>query len=125
MCRGHSFNGTWTDRGVAECVAAFTANYIFADDQSLRRLGLRHTRLGMPGGRRGGACRRPWHVNGLCSRRQRREQVRPICLPCLVHLSSISRPHLEQVRPAAIPRFFSVGRCGPPRGPPSLLGTQS
>jgi len=49
MCRGHSFNGTWTDRGVAECVAAFTANYIFADDQSLRRLGLRHTRLGMPG----------------------------------------------------------------------------
>jgi len=125
MCRGHSFNGTWTDRGVAECVAAFTANYIFADDQSLRRLGLRHTRLGMPGVRRGGAVPPPL-ANGLYSRRQRREQVRPIYLPCLVHLSSISRPHLEQMRPAArISRFFSVGRCGPPRGPPSLLGTQS
>lgn len=66
MCRGHSFNGTWTDRGVAECVAAFTANYIFADDQSLRRLGLRHTRLGMPGVRRGGgACRRRWQTASI------------------------------------------------------------
>ena len=74
--------------------------------------------------RRGGVP--PPLANGLYSRRQRREQVRPVCRPCLVHLSSTSRPHLEQVRPAASrPRFFSVGRCGPPRGPPSLLGTQS
>jgi len=37
MCRGHSYNGTWTEAGIAQCMAAFTDNYVFADDQALGR----------------------------------------------------------------------------------------
>ena len=47
MCRGHSFNGTWTDAGVADCEAALLEVYTFADDTALARIGVRHLKLGM------------------------------------------------------------------------------
>ena len=47
MCRGHSYNGTWTEAGVDKCRAAFLEAFTFADDQVLEMIGLRHPRLGM------------------------------------------------------------------------------
>ena len=47
MCRGHSFNGTWTEAGVDKCRAGFLEAFTFADDQVLETIGMRHTRLGM------------------------------------------------------------------------------
>ena len=47
MCRGHSFNGTWTESGVEACRKAFMEAFTYADDAVLERIGLRHPRLGM------------------------------------------------------------------------------
>eukprot|EP00965_Chrysotila_dentata_P064815 2148622-Pleurochrysis_carterae.AAC.1 len=49
MCRGHSYNGTWTDAGVAECESAFLEAFIFADHLALARLGVGHVALGLMG----------------------------------------------------------------------------
>ena len=46
MCRGHSYNGTWTEAGVETCRKAFMEAFTFADDQVLGNVGLRHPRLG-------------------------------------------------------------------------------
>jgi hypothetical protein len=46
MCRGHSFNGTWTESGVETCRKAFMEAFVYADDLVLERIGMRHTRLG-------------------------------------------------------------------------------
>ncbi|KAL1499320.1 hypothetical protein AB1Y20_011528 [Prymnesium parvum] len=51
MCRGHSFNGTWTEAGVDACRRGFMEAFTFADDMVLQRIGLRHPRLGMMGAR--------------------------------------------------------------------------
>ena len=46
MCRGHSYNGTWTEAGIDKCRASFLEAFTFADDQILETIGLRHPRLG-------------------------------------------------------------------------------
>ena len=46
MCRGHSFNGTWTESGVETCRKAFMEALTYADDTIIERIGLRHPRLG-------------------------------------------------------------------------------
>jgi hypothetical protein len=46
MCRGHSFNGTWTESGVETCRKAFMEAFTYADDAVLDGIGLRHPRLG-------------------------------------------------------------------------------
>ena len=46
MCRGHSFNGTWTEKGVEDCRKAFMEAFTYADDAVLERIGFRHPRLG-------------------------------------------------------------------------------
>ena len=46
MCRGHSYNGTWTEAGIDRCRASFLEAFTFADDQILETIGLRHPRLG-------------------------------------------------------------------------------
>lgn len=46
MCRGHSFNGTWTESGVEACRRAFMEAFTYADDVVLERVGMRHLRLG-------------------------------------------------------------------------------
>ena len=46
MCRGHSFNGTWTEAGVEDCRLAFMEAFTYADDEVLERIGLHHLRLG-------------------------------------------------------------------------------
>ena len=47
MCRGHSFNGTWTDTASPGCRSAFTEAYTYASDLALARVGLQHKRLGL------------------------------------------------------------------------------
>ena len=34
MCRGHSYNGTWTEAGIEQCATAFLEAFVFADDQA-------------------------------------------------------------------------------------------
>ena len=46
MCRGHSYNGTWTEAGTDKCRAAFFEAFTHADDSVLASLALRHTKLG-------------------------------------------------------------------------------
>lgn len=46
MCRGHSFNGTWTESGVEACRKAFMEAFTYADDAVLEKIGMRHPRLG-------------------------------------------------------------------------------
>ena len=46
MCRGHSFNGTWTESGVEGCRKAFMEAFTYGDDVVLERIGMRHLRLG-------------------------------------------------------------------------------
>lgn len=46
MCRGHSFNGSWTESGVESCRKAFMEAFTYADDIVLERIGMRHLRLG-------------------------------------------------------------------------------
>ena len=46
MCRGHSFNGTWTESGVETCRKAFMEAFTYADDTIIEGIGLRHPRLG-------------------------------------------------------------------------------
>ncbi len=49
MCRGHSFNGTWTEAGVEDCRRAFMEAFTYADGAVLERIGMRHLRLGQMG----------------------------------------------------------------------------
>ena len=47
MCRGHSYNGTWSAGGVDECQRGFMEAFTYADDAILARIGLHHPKLGM------------------------------------------------------------------------------